>query len=171
MKLTTLKELFEHELQDVYSAEKQIIDVLPRLIEKTTNGELKGALSTHLEQTREHKKKVEAIAEKLDMKAEGVTCRGMQGLIEEGEEILKMTDDPDVRDAAIIMIAQGVEHYEIARYGTLAAHANELGWAEIADDIVEINAQEYETDSNLTDIAESRINADAKEPDDGQLYA
>jgi len=171
MKLHTLSDLFEHELQDLHSAEEQIIEALPKMIKKATSPDLKQALTTHLEQTQEHLKKVAEIAESLDIKPKGEACAGMKGVIAEGEEIIAMVEGNDLMDAAIIMAAQRVEHYEIAGYGTAAAHAKELGHDEIVvDTLIAINTEEYEADSILTDLAESRINAEADD-EDAKLFA
>lgn len=171
MELHTLNDLFEHELQDLHSAEEQIIKALPKMIEKVSRPDLKDALTQHLEQTRGHLAKVAAIAKDLDIKVKGAECRGMKGVIAEGEEIIGMVEDADLLDAAIIMAAQRVEHYEIAGYGTAAAHAQELGYDDIVQQLVTINAEEYEADSILTDLAESRINAEADIDGSSNAYA
>lgn len=171
MKLTTLKDLFEHELQDIHSAEEQIIEALPKMIEKTTYRELKRVLSQHLEQTKGHLNTVEEMATSCGMKASGQPCKGMEGIIAEGDEIISMIDDPDLRDATIIMAVQRVEHYEISGYGTVVAHARELGLHKAEELSMAILSQEYETDSNLTDIAESRINSEADDSNSSKMFA
>jgi ferritin-like metal-binding protein YciE len=170
MNMKTLQDLLEHELQDAYSAEDQIIEALPLMISKATNNQLRTALSNHLEQTKKHQKLIEDIASDRGLKLGNMACKGMQGIIQEGAELLESSDEEGVRDAAIIIAAQRVEHYEIALYGSLAAHAKEMELMDVVNRIIMILQEEYEADSLLTDIAERRINEEAEE-DTTKLYA
>ncbi len=155
--LTTLNDLFLEELRDIYSAETQILEALPKMAEKATTEELRDAFEEHLEQTKEHVTRLEQIFTDLDQSPKGKTCKGMQGAIEEGAEILKMDGNPSVIDAALIGAAQRVEHYEIAAYGTAATHAEQLGLDDAKDLLGETLDEEKETDEKLTDIAESAV--------------
>src|SRR3989344_258702 len=114
MKLKNLHDLFNHELQDLSSAEEQIIKALPKMIEKATNQELQDGLSNHLEKTKEHAEIVKQVATECGFSAKGDECKGMKGLLQEGEDIISLSGGDDVRDAAIIIAAQRVEHYEIS---------------------------------------------------------
>ncbi len=153
--LTTLQDLFAHELADLYSAEKQIIEALPKMIEVTTNPRLKQGFEKHLKETEEHKKRIEELCEKEGMELEDVTCKGMEGLLKEGEEIMKMKAEPEVLDAGLIIAAQRVEHYEIAGYGSAAEHAKQLGLKDAAKILVKTLDEEKVTDEKLSMIAET----------------
>src|ERR1700743_3409313 len=118
MSVENLQELLIDELKDLYSAEKQIVRALPKLAKATTSAELSGALLSHLEETKGHVERLEQIAEIVGKKLTGKTCVGMQGVLEEGSEVLEDTDKGNVRDAALISAAQRVEHYEMAGYGS-----------------------------------------------------
>ena len=161
MKLETLKDLFHHELKDLYSAEKQIIDALPKMIEGASNAELKTALEDHLEVTREHLARIEDIAEQLDLKPGGHKCKGMEGVIEEGSELLEEDAEKNVRDAGIIGAAQRVEHYEMAAYGTARTHAAKLGFHDVAEELQKTLDEEGEADRLLSRLAERSINFEA----------
>jgi ferritin-like metal-binding protein YciE len=169
--LTTLNDLYLEELRDLYSAENQLLKALPQMAQKATAEELREAFTEHLEQTKEHVTRLEEIFEALGQKPEGKTCKGMQGVIEEGSEVLKMDGSPSVIDAALIGAAQRVEHYEIAGYGTAATHAEQLGEDDAKDLLGETLEEEKETDEKLTEIAQSaiideEIEEDAEEVDD-----
>jgi ferritin-like metal-binding protein YciE len=125
--LTTLHDLFLDELRDLYSAEKQLVKALPRMIKKASSGELSRGLQKHLEQTQEQVKRLEQAFADLSVPARAKKCKGMEGLIEEGAEILEHEGDADVIDAGIIGAAQKVEHYEIAAYGTVVAQEKTMG--------------------------------------------
>lgn len=161
MKLETLKDLFHHELKDLYSAEKQIIDALPKMIEGASNADLKTALRDHLELTREHLARIEDVCEELDLKPGGHKCKGMEGLIEEGSELLKEKTEKNVLDAGIIGAAQRVEHYEMAAYGTARTHAAKLGFHDVADKLQGTLDEEGEADRLLSRLAERSINFEA----------
>jgi ferritin-like metal-binding protein YciE len=121
------------------------------------------AFEEHLEQTREHVQRLEQVCADLDIKPKGKKCVGMEGLIEEGKELLSADSDPDVLDAALIGAAQKVEHYEIAAYGTICAHAKELGHREAAQLLAQTLQEEKRSDERLTQLAESRVNVEAVE--------
>jgi len=124
--INSLHELFEKELRDLYDAEKQILKALPKMIKGASNEDLSEALSMHLEETRGHVERLEGVFESLDMKARGKHCAGMEGLLEEGSELLKEDGPEAVLDAGIISAAQRVEHYEITAYGTLMSWAKRI---------------------------------------------
>lgn len=164
MKLMNLTDLFHHELKDLYSAEGQIEKALPKMIDKTSDEELRQALSDHLKQTREQKKRIEKICEDLDCSPRGHKCKGMEGLIEEGSDLLKKNKDeidPHVRDAGIIAAAQRIEHYEMAGYGTARTMAEKLGLHDAADMLQKTLDEEGEADRLLSRIAERSLNFEA----------
>ncbi|MCH5715835.1 YciE/YciF ferroxidase family protein [Niabella hibiscisoli] len=137
-----MRELFEHGLKDIYWAEKALTKALPKMQKNATSPDLQNAIATHLEETRGHVTIVEAVFESIGKKAKAEKCDAMQGLIEEGDSILKETSPGPVRDAGIIAAAQKVEHYEIATYGTLATYAKTLGEKTALDHLLKILAQE-----------------------------
>lgn len=160
MKVDTLEALFEDEIKDLYSAENQIIKALPRMAKAATTEELRKAFEDHLEQTRGHAQRLEQIGEQFSIKVKGKKCAGMEGLLEEGKEIMSEAEEP-VMDAALIGAAQKVEHYEIASYGTAAAHAEQLGYEEAISLLRATLSEEEEADQLLTQIAEDQVNAEA----------
>src|SRR5882757_8443175 len=162
MKLKTLKDLFHHELKDLYSAEAQLVKALPKMAKAATNEELKAGFEEHLEQTREHIQRLEQIGESLEMALTGHKCKAMEGLIAEGAELISEDAEDSVRDAGLIGAAQRVEHYEIAGYGTARALATRLGQEDIADLLGQTLEEEKETDAKLTELAESAVNAEAE---------
>lgn len=161
MNLDSMKKLFIHELQDLHDAENQILEALPKMASKASHAELKNAFEEHHRQTENHVRRLEQIFDGLGEKAGGVKCKGIRGIISEGEEILKEDDDEDVRDAGMIAAAQRVEHYEIAAYGTARTYARMLGDENAARLLQETLDEEGETDKKLTRLAESRVNRDA----------
>jgi len=163
MKLKTLKDLFHHELKDLYSAETQLVKALPKMAKTATNEELKAGFEEHLEQTREHVQRLDQIGESLEMRLSGHKCKAMEGLITEGAELISEDAEESVRDAGLIGAAQRVEHYEIAGYGTARALAQVLGFDEAADLLEQTLDEEKATDEKLTEIAESAVNASAAE--------
>jgi ferritin-like metal-binding protein YciE len=167
MKLLTLQNLYEHGLMDAVSAETQILETLPKMIDAATSPDLREAFEEHLEQTKEHKEKVEELISKLEERPEEITCKGMKGIIDEGEEAFKVESEPAVLDAALIGSAQKVEHYEIALYGTLQAYAELMDNDEAAEIFEEIKDQEIETDERLSELAISLVNPSAS--DEGEL--
>jgi ferritin-like metal-binding protein YciE len=157
--ITTLEELFEHGLKDIYYAENQILKALPELIESATNPQLKKGLKDHLKETEGQVQRLEQIFAMREEKPKGTRCPGINGLISEGEDLVGEIGDKKVLDAAIIASAQAVEHYEITRYGALIAWARELGRNDLAD-ILDANLEEEKAaDQKLNRIAQGRVNA------------
>jgi ferritin-like metal-binding protein YciE len=161
MKLNTLADLLHHELKDLHSAEKQLVEALPKMAEAATNPDLKAGFEDHLEQTKGHVERLDEIAEILALKLTGHKCKAMKGLIEEGADLIEEDADESVRDAGLIGAAQRIEHYEIAGYGTARALALRLDHEEVADILAETLNEEKETDAKLTELAESAVNAEA----------
>ena len=162
MEMTTLQDLFKEELQDIYSAETQITTALPKMAKAATSPELRRAFEEHLRQTEQQIKRLEQIFQTLGEKPGGKTCKGMQGLLKEGEDLLKEDASPAVLDAGLISAAQRVEHYEIAAYGTVRTYAQEMGDKESARLLQETLNEEGETDKKLTRLAEQHINMKAQ---------
>ncbi|HEX6804261.1 MAG TPA: ferritin-like domain-containing protein [Terriglobales bacterium] len=162
MEINSLQELYLEQLKDLYDAEHQIIKALPKMIDKTESEELKDALNEHLEVTREQASRIERIFSEMGEKAKAEKCKGMQGVIAEGDDLIGEIDDPKVRDAAIIAAAQRVEHYEMAGYGTARTYAQLLGEEEAADLLQETLDEEKEADQKLTELA-SELNVEAEE--------
>lgn len=154
MKLKTLHDVYVHELKDLYSAEKQIIEALPKMIDSASNSDLQQAFSDHLEQSQTHLEHVNRLLNELDVNPGNVKCEGMAGLLQEGEEVLKTTGSNDAKDAALIAAAQRVEHYEMAAYGCARTYARLLGFDDAADTLQMILDQEGDTDKHLTKLAE-----------------
>ena len=159
--IKTLDELFDHGLQDIYYAENQILKALPKLIEASTNPQLRKGLKDHLEETEEQVARLEQIFQMREEKPKGTKCHGINGLIKEGDEVIGNVADKHVLDAAVIASAQAVEHYEITRYGALIAWAREMGRNDFADILLENLAEEKAADEKLTRIAERRVNVQA----------
>lgn len=159
--LNDFNDLFLHQLKDVYDAEQQMLDALPKMAEAASSNELKNAFNTHLAETREQVRRLEAVFSRLQTKPERVTCPAMRGLIKEGGEAINATGSDDVRDAALIASAQRVEHYEIAAYGTLRTLARTVGLDQIADIFQQTLDEEGDADKALTRIAESHVNVAA----------
>ena len=164
MKLQTLEDLFLHELKDLYSAENQLVKALPKMAKAATNPELKAGFEEHLEQTKGHVQRLTKIGEQLGKELTGHTCKAMEGLVEEGAEMIDEDAEESVRDAGLIGAAQRVEHYEIAGYDTARALATRLGHDDFAD-LLEETLNERETDAKLTELAESAVNSDAATKD------
>jgi ferritin-like metal-binding protein YciE len=159
--MRTLEDLFEHQLQDLYSAEKQLIEALPKMVESAKDQKLKKAFESHLEETKTHKKRLEDVCKELGIKPEGEKCKAMEGLIKEAEGFIKEKKDDDVHNAGIIAEAQRVEHYEISGYGTAVRYAKELGHVKIAKTLKSTLDEEYAADDKLTEMAEGRLNKKA----------
>ena len=157
----TLNDLFLHTLKDVFYAEKQILKALPKMAKKAESDELRQAFEHHVKETEGQVQRLEQVFELCGVKAAGKTCPAIKGIIEEGEESMKEAKDPDVLDAGMIADAQAVEHYEIARYGTMIAWANQLGMSDAANLLQQNLDQEYGADRLLTDLAEGRLNRQA----------
>ena len=155
MSVDNLQQLFIEQLRDLYDGEKQITEALPKLISKANDSQLKAALQDHLQVTRTQIDRLERIFKELGEKPSGETCKGMKGVIAEGDGLVGKVDDPAVRDASIITSCQRVEHYEMAGYGTARTFAQQLGkqqWASILEQTLN---EEKEADQLLTQIAES----------------
>ena len=161
--MNPLEELLIDELKDIYSAENQIIKALPKLAKAASSPELKRAFERHLEETRRQVERLNQIGETLEIKLTGKKCKGMEGLIEEGKEIIEEDLDENAIDAGLIGAAQKVEHYEIAAYGTARTHAQVLGYNKIAKVLQQILDEEAATDKKLTALADSIINIEAVE--------
>lgn len=157
MNLRSLHDLLVHELHDLHSAEQQIIEALPKMARSASSNELRDAFQEHLDVTRVHVDRLERIFNELGVRSNGQECRGMKGLIAEGEEIIQEQGGPATKDAALIGAAQRVEHYEIAAYGTARTHADELGYDKVASLLQQTLDEEGETDKKLTDIAEGGL--------------
>lgn len=162
MAIKDLKELFLHELKDVYDAEQQLVEALPQMAENATDAELAEAFREHLGQTRQHASRLEQVFALMGEKPEAEPCAGMHGLIEEGNELLQEDAEPTVKDAALISAAQRIEHYEIAAYGTLRVWAGTMGMEEAVQLLEETLEEEKMADQKLSEIAESTVNIDAE---------
>jgi ferritin-like metal-binding protein YciE len=159
---SVLMTLFENELKDIYWAEKALVKALPKMAKKASSDRLVEALENHLEETEGHVTKLERVFELIGKKAVAKKCEAMDGLIKEGEEIMKESEEGPMRDAGIISASQKVEHYEIASYGTLRVFARTLNLdEEVATILDEILDEEKNADVSLTEIAESTINVEA----------
>ena len=176
-KMNDLKDLLRHEIQDLYSAEEQIIAALPMMIEKAKNTNLKKALQDHLNITQQHRSRLEQVQNMLNDKQENQdekkgllsrlfrsrqVCRGMQGLIEEGNKLMREDMHPDVLDAVIIASAQKIEHYEICGYGTVRTFARELKLQQVTQLLEQTLNEEYSADDLLTQLAVTRVNREAE---------
>jgi ferritin-like metal-binding protein YciE len=161
-KLKNLEDLFLHELKDLYSAETQIIDALPKMMEKADDPQLKNSLQMHLEQTRNQRTRLSQIAEDMGIDPDGQKCAAMEGLIKEGEGLLDEKANPATKDAGIIAAAQKIEHYEIASYGTARYYAMMLGNQNAASLLEQTLNEEKATDQKLNVLAENKINIKAE---------
>lgn len=167
MKLNSLQDLYLEQLKDLYDAEQQIIKALPKMIEEVTSKDLEQELTQHLNVTKTQATRLEKIFAALGEEPEREKCQGMKGVIEEGNNLIKHIEDPDVRDAAIIASAQRVEHYEMAGYGTARTYAGLLG-QEVGSQLLQQTLdEEKEADRTLTTLAEG-INVGASKPAEGQ---
>ena len=158
MKTGTLEDLLTEELKDIYSAENQIVKALPKMAKAAQSEELRRAFEKHLEQTKEQVRRIEQICEELSISPRGKKCVGMEGLIEEGKEVMQEDLDMDTMDAGLIGAAQKVEHYEMAAYGTASAHARQLGFTRAVQLLEKTLQEEKTTDEKLTQLAENQIN-------------
>ena len=162
MQLETLKDLYIHELKDLHSAEKQLTKALPKMAKAASNEQLAKGFKEHLEQTEEHVNRLEKILESLDQSTRGQKCKGMEGLIEEGSEMIEEDAEDEVRDAGLISAAQRVEHYEIAGYGCVRSYAELLGDTKGAELLQQTLDEEGATDKKLTELAKTLINIRAQ---------
>jgi ferritin-like metal-binding protein YciE len=161
MKLNSLQKLYIEELRDLYSAENQILKALSKMAKAASSPQLQAAFNEHVKQTEGHVDRLETIFKKLDKSPKGKTCKAMEGLVEEGSEMMSEKGDPIVIDAGLIAAAQRVEHYEIAGYGTVRTYARLLGETEAERLLQRTLDEEGETDKKLTALAESTINLQA----------
>lgn len=161
MKLNSLQELLVDELKDLYSAENQLLKALPKMAKAASHPDLKAAFESHLEETEGQVRRLETIFENLEGSPKGKKCKAMEGLIEEGSEVIEADGEDAVKDAALICAAQKVEHYEMAGYGCARTFAQLLGLDEVADLLQETLDEEGNADKKLTEIAETAINVEA----------
>jgi ferritin-like metal-binding protein YciE len=162
MNLLTLHHVLLHEIEDLHSAETQIVKALPKMAEKALSKKLRKAFEDHLEESYEHVSRLEEAAEELNVELPGKTCKGMQGLLEEGAELLKQEQSPAL-DAALIAAAQRVEHYEIAAYGSAVTFAKMMDHKNTVHLLKKTLDEEEKTDKLLSKLAESGINEAANE--------
>jgi ferritin-like metal-binding protein YciE len=153
MQLQSLHDVFTHELQDLYDAENQLLQALPKMAQAASNRELREAFEHHLDETRDHAQRLAEIFGQLGISGSGETCEAMRGLIKEGEKTIAIDGDPTAKDAALIAAAQRVEHYEIAAYGTARTLAGELDHDEAQDLLDQTLDEEANADKLLTKIA------------------
>ena len=166
MNLQTLNDVFAHQLQDLHSAEQQLVEALPKMATAATDEKLRTAFEEHLGETRQHVDRIAEVCSQVGISPGGEQCKGMEGLIREGDEIVSASGDPATKDAALIAAAQRVEHYEIAAYGTARTLAGELGFDDAKDLLDQTLDEESNADSLLTKIAtggllRSGVNAQA----------
>jgi ferritin-like metal-binding protein YciE len=165
--VNSLQELYSKQLSDLYSAEQQIVKALPKMIDATQSEELRDALNEHLNVTKNQVSRLEKIFEQMGERPENEKCKGMEGVLQEGSELLKELEDEDVRDAGIIASAQRVEHYEIAGYGTARTFATLLGQEEAAELLEETLQEEKDADEKLSEIAEE-LNFEAADSEESE---
>lgn len=152
--LNNLQDLFVHELRDLFSAEQQLMEALPKMVQAASSADLREAFDHHLHQTRTHVTRLDRIFDQLELTGAGEECKAMKGLISEGEDVINANGDSAVKDAALIAAAQRVEHYEIAGYGTARTHAENLGLDDVASLLQETLNEEGEANKKLTHLAE-----------------
>jgi ferritin-like metal-binding protein YciE len=156
--IKTMDDLFVHQLQDVYYAEKQLVKALPNMAQKAADPQLKQGFLTHLEETKQHVTRLEQVFKMHGAAIKAVNCPAIDGIIEEADEVAGEVEDKNVLDAALINAAQAAEHYEITRYGSLVAWAKQLGRSDCATILQKTLDEEKATDKKLTQLAESKIN-------------
>jgi ferritin-like metal-binding protein YciE len=161
MKIENLSDLFLHTLKDIYYAEKQIVKALPKMAKAADAKELARAFDSHLEETKGQIERLEEVFKLLGKKPAGEKCPAIDGILEEGEELMSEIKDPDTRDAAMIAAAQAVEHYEITRYGTLVSWAELLGLSDAGKLLSATLKEEHSADSKLNKLAEGKLNKQA----------
>ncbi len=157
MKLNTMKDLYIDQLRDLYSAEDQLLNALPKMAQAASSADLQKAFQDHLGETRNQKQRLEQIFSGLGVVPQGETCQAMQGLIKEGESIINAQADPTVRDAALIAAAQRVEHYEMAGYGSVRTYADELGYSNAKSLLQQTLDEEGAADKKLTSLAQGGL--------------
>jgi ferritin-like metal-binding protein YciE len=159
--IKTMNDLFVHTLRDIYYAENQLVKALPEMIEKASDASLKQAFQAHLGETKNQVTRLEQVFQMHGVEPKGIDCPAIDGIIEEAEEVIGEVDDKEVLDTALVAAAQAVEHYEIARYGTLIAWAKRLGRNDCASVLAKNLDEEKATDKKLTALAEARLNLKA----------
>lgn len=171
MKIESLEDLLQDELKDLYSAENQIVKALPKMAKTAHSNDLRRAFEEHLDQTKNHVQRLEQACTELGFSPKGKKCVGMEGLLEEGKEVMDMgsKDPASPMEAGMIGAAQKVEHYEIAGYGTAIAHARQLGFTNVAQKLEQTLQEEKMADEKLTKIAENRINVQASMQSDTRM--
>jgi ferritin-like metal-binding protein YciE len=162
MRLDSMENLLLHEIKDLYNAEKQLTKALPKMAKAASSDELRTLFEEHLEETKQHVERLEKVFEKLGKPARGMKCKGMEGLIEEGEELIQEEGDDAVKDAALIGAAQRVEHYEIAGYGCARTFAEMIGMSDVAEILQTTLDEEKAADEKLNNLATSQVNAQAQ---------
>jgi len=162
-KLKNLEDLFHHELKDLYSAEKQLLEALPKMAESAQDPKLKSAFEQHLKETEDQKKRLEEVCKLVGITPGRTTCKAMEGLVEEGQSMIDENATPEVKDAALVASAQRIEHYEISGYGTAAYYAERLGLTEAHDLLAETLKEEKSTDAKLNKLAKGWINQKAQD--------
>src|SRR5438309_3651983 len=165
MEMESLRDLFVDELKDIYSAENQILKALPKMIKKASSKELKSGFEQHLKETQGHVERLDKIFEELDESPRGKKCKGMEGIIADGKELMEEDAEPEVMDAGLIAAAQHVEHYEIAGYGCVRTYAELLGYDDAVELLEKTLEEEKQTDVKLTKAAE-KINVEAQEEEE-----
>lgn len=161
-KLQNLEDLFYHELKDLYSAESQLIEALPKMAEEANDKQLRSSFEKHLEQTKQQRERLVEITKMLNIDPEGHKCKAMEGLIKEGSSMIDEKANPDTKDAGLIAAAQRIEHYEISGYGTARHFARMLNQNKVADMLEETLNEEKATDEKLNDLAIEKINKRAQ---------
>jgi ferritin-like metal-binding protein YciE len=156
--IKTMNDLFVHQLQDIYYAEKQLVAALPKMAEKATEQQLKQGFLTHLDETKTHVQRLEEVFGMIGSKVKAVDCPAIDGIIKEANETAGEVDDKAVLDAALINAAQAAEHYEIVRYGSLIAWARQLGRTDVASLLQKTLDEEKAVDKKLTTLAEGKVN-------------
>jgi ferritin-like metal-binding protein YciE len=160
-------ELFEETLKDIYYAEKAILKALPKMAKKTSSRKLEAAFTKHMKETERQVERLDEVFELIGKKARGKDCPAIDGIIEEAQEAMKEAKDETIRDAAMLAAAQAVEHYEISRYGTLVAWAEKMKMSDAAELLEATLEEEKITDEKLTELAESEINVEAEQTEEG----
>ena len=158
MPMKSMEDLFVHGLQDIYMAEKRILQNLPKMAKKVQTSELKQALERHQNETQQQVQRLEEVFKMIGQKPKGIECKAIDGIIGEAQDMMQEIEDEDVRDAAILADAQAVEHYEITRYGTLTAWAKQLGHDDAAELLHQTLEEEKRTDEMLTKMAKQKVN-------------
>ena len=161
MKIENLSDLFLHTVKDIYFAENQIVKALPKMVKAADSKDLARAFEAHLEETKEQITRLEQVFKLLGKKPEGEKCPAIEGILKEGEELMKEIKDPDTRDAAMIAAAQAVEHYEITRYGTLVSWGQLLGLPDAVKILAVTLKEEHGADAKLNKLAENKLNKQA----------